>query len=189
MGRAFADLIARNRRRYGGYVVHASIVLLAIGVAGSSAFQTVREGKLRPGQSLEAAGYRITFRSLSTTREANHDAARAAVDLYRGGNRVGTVYPGKNSYFAEQQVSNEMAIYTNWVRGGEDVDVIADQINRDGSVYFKVLVKPLLNFIWLAGFVFLAGALIALWPDPREERRLAERYGRWRALAGAGARG
>jgi cytochrome c-type biogenesis protein CcmF len=187
-GRALGDLVARNRRRYGGYVVHASIVLLAIGVAGSSAFQTVREGKLRPGQSLDAAGYTITFRALSTTRESNHDAARAAVDLFRGGKRVGTIYPGKNSYFAEQQVSNEMAIHTDWLRAS-DVDVIADQINSDGSVNFKVLVKPLVNLIWLAGFVFLAGALIALWPDPREERRLAERYGRLRTLAGAGARG
>ena len=187
-GRSFADLIARNRRRYGGYVVHASVVLLAIGVAGSSAYQTVRDGTLRRGQSLDAAGYAITYRSLSTTREANHDAARAAVDLTRGGARVGTLYPGKNSYFAEQQVSNEMAIHTDWLRA-EDVDVIADQINKDGSVHFRVLVKPLVNLIWLAGFVFLAGALIALWPDAREERRLAERYGRLRAIAGAGASG
>ena len=68
-----------------------------------------------------------------------------------------------------------MAIHTNWLRA-EDVDVIADQVNGDGSVYFKVLVKPLVNLIWLAGIVFLAGSLIALWPDPRESRRLAERY-------------
>ena len=68
-----------------------------------------------------------------------------------------------------------MAIHTSWLRA-EDVDVIADQVNADGSVYFKVLVKPLVNLIWLAGIVFLAGSLIALWPDPRESRRLAERY-------------
>jgi cytochrome c biogenesis factor len=68
-----------------------------------------------------------------------------------------------------------MAIHTDWLRA-EDVDVIADQVNADGSVYFKVLVKPLVNLIWLAGFVFVAGALIALWPDARESRRLAERY-------------
>jgi cytochrome c biogenesis factor len=55
--------------------------------------------------------------------------------------------------------------------------VIADQINPDGSVYFKVLVKPLVNLLWLAGAVFLGGSLLALWPDAREERRLALRYG------------
>ena len=77
--------------------------------------------------------------------------------------------------FAEQQVSNEMAIHTDWLRA-EDVDVITDQIDPNGAIYFKALVKPLVNFIWLAGLVFLAGSLIALWPDPREQRRLAARY-------------
>jgi cytochrome c biogenesis factor len=70
-----------------------------------------------------------------------------------------------------------MAIYTSWLRA-EDVDVIADQINPDQSVHFKVFVKPLVNLIWLAGFVFVGGALIALWPDARESRRFAERYER-----------
>ncbi len=63
MPRAFTSLIARNRRRYGGYIVHAAIVLLAIGIAGSSAYQTVREPAhgLQPGQSMEVAGYTLTY--------------------------------------------------------------------------------------------------------------------------------
>ena len=77
-----------------------------------------------------------------------------------------------------------MAIHTNWLRA-EDVDVITSQVNPDSSVYFKVLVKPLVNLIWLAGLVFLAGSVIALWPDARESRRLAERYERSAVTAGA----
>ena len=61
--------------------------------------------------------------------------------------------------------------------------MIADQVNPDGSVYFKVLVKPLVNLIWLAGFVFVVGSLITLWPDAREERRLAARYDEARRAA------
>ena len=172
---AFSGLVARNRRRYGGYVVHAAIVLLAIGVAGSSLYQTTREGKLSPGESLQAAGYTLTYRELTREARSNHTAVRAHVDVYRDGEVVSRLQPGKNRYAAEQQVSSEMAIYTNWLRA-EDVDVIADQVNDDGSVYFKVLVKPLVNLIWVAGFVFFAGAVIALWPDARESRRFAERY-------------
>ena len=169
--------MARNRRRYGGYVVHAAIVLLAIGVAGSSLYQTTREAKLSPGQSLQAAGYTLTYRELTREARSNHTAVRAHVDVYRDGELVTRLEPGKNRYAAEQQVSSEMAIYTNWLRA-EDVDVIADQVNADGSVYFKVLVKPLVNLIWVAGFVFFVGAVIALWPDARESRRFAERYER-----------
>ena len=75
-GRAAAGgifrLIARNRRRYGGYIVHAAIVLLAIGIAGSSAYQTQREQVLRPGQSIEAAGYTLTYTGLSGVKGSNY---------------------------------------------------------------------------------------------------------------------
>jgi cytochrome c-type biogenesis protein CcmF len=172
---SFTQLVGRNRRRYGGYIVHASVVLLALGVAGSGAYGSTAERKLSPGQSLSVAGYTLTYRSLSQQRGANHIALRAAVDVSRGDKLVARVQPGKNRYFAEQQVSNEMAIHTDWLRA-EDVDVIADQINPGGAIYFKVLVKPLVNLIWIAGLVFLAGALVALWPDAREQRRLAARY-------------
>jgi cytochrome c biogenesis factor len=58
---------------------------------------------------------------------------------------------------------------------GEDLFVIAEQIDADGTVYFRVFVKPLVNLIWIAGAVFLLGSVIALWPDAREQRRLVER--------------
>jgi cytochrome c-type biogenesis protein CcmF len=172
---SFTQLIGRNRRRYGGYIVHAAIVLLALGVAGSSAYGSTTERKLSPGQSMKVGDYTLTYRSLSQQRGANHVAVRAAVDVYRGGGLVARVEPGKNRYFAEEQVSNEMAIHTDCLRA-EDVDVIADQIDPSGAIYFKALVKPLVNLIWLAGIVFFAGALVTLWPDPREQRRLAARY-------------
>src|SRR4051795_8321175 len=172
---SFTRLVSRNRRRYGGYIVHAAIVLLALGIAGSSAYGSSTERKLSPGQSLRVSGYTLTYRSLAQHRTPNHVAVRAAVDISRGGHFVARVEPGKNNYFAEKQVSNEMAIHTNWLRA-EDVDVIADQITPGGAIYFKAFVKPLVNLIWVAGFVFLLGSLITLWPDPREERRLAARY-------------
>jgi cytochrome c-type biogenesis protein CcmF len=168
-------LIGRNRRRYGGYIVHAAIVLLALGVAGSSVYGSSAERKLTPGQSMRVGAYTLTYRSLGQQRAANHLAVRAAVDVFRGGRFVARVDPGKNNYFAEQQVSNEMAIHTDWLRA-EDVDVITDQIDPSGAIYFRAFVKPLVNLIWLAGIVFLTGSLVALWPDPREQRRLAARY-------------
>src|SRR6266511_3136505 len=171
---SFTLLVSRNRRRYGGYVVHAAVVLFAIGVAGS-AYGSSREAKLRPGESMHVGSYTLVYRSAGTTRVANANETRARVDVVRGGERVATVFPGKNQYFAERQVSNEMAIHTDWLRA-EDVDVIADQFNANGTIYFKALVKPLVNFLWIAGVVFLLGALIALWPDAREQRRLVARY-------------
>jgi cytochrome c-type biogenesis protein CcmF len=179
---AFGALVGHNRRRYGGYIVHAAIVMLAIGVAGSSLYQTVAEGKLRPGESLRAADYTLTYRSLAQRRSENARELRASLDVQRGERDLGTLSAGKNRYPVEQQTTNEVAIRSDPLTG-EDLFVVADQINADGSVYFKVFVKPLLNLIWLAGVVFILGSVVALWPDAREQRRLATRFARAPAAA------
>jgi cytochrome c-type biogenesis protein CcmF len=168
-------LVGRNRRRYGGYLVHVAVLLFAIGVAGSSAYQTVRERGLQPGQSMEVAGYTLTYRGTSTTQASNHLAIRSTVDVSRGGKHVTTLDPGKNTYPVEQTTSNEVSIYHD-PRTIGDLFLIADQIDRNGTLYLKALDKPLVNLIWGAGFLFVFGALVALWPDAVEQRRLAERY-------------
>jgi cytochrome c-type biogenesis protein CcmF len=171
---AFSSLVGRNRRRYGGYVVHAAIVLLAIGIAGSSAYDTTRIEKLRPGESMQAAGYTLTYRG-SVVREAqNARELRALVDVEHDGKALGRIEPGKNFYPVEQVTSNEPAIRSDRLTL-EDLFVILDTAGG-GTITLKVIVEPLVNLIWFAGFVFLAGALVALWPDPAEQRRLQERY-------------
>jgi cytochrome c-type biogenesis protein CcmF len=171
---AFSSLIARNRRRYGGYVVHASIVLLAVGIAGSSAFDSVAEAKLARGEAMEIGDYRLVYESLDENLAANATEIRATLAVTRGDRDLGTLEAGKNAYTIEQQVSNEVGIRSDPLTG-EDLFVIAEQIDPDGTVYFRVFVKPLVNLIWVAGLVFLLGSLIALWPDAREQRRLVER--------------
>jgi len=171
-------LVARNRRRYGGYLVHAAVLLFAIGVAGSSAYQTVRERGLQRGQSMAVAGYTLTYEELGARQEANAVATRATIDVSRGGSHVTTLYPGKNNYPVAPggpQTSNEVSIYHD-PRNLGDVFLIADQIDKNGTLYLKALVKPLVNLIWAAGFLFVFGSLVAMWPDAVEQRRLAERY-------------
>jgi cytochrome c-type biogenesis protein CcmF len=171
---AFSSLIARNRRRYGGYVVHAAIVLLAIGIAGSSAFDSVAEARLTRGETMAIGDYRLKYESLDERLASNATEIRATLRVTRGDDDLGALEAGKNAYTIEQQVSNEVGIRSDPLTG-EDLFVIAEQIDPDGTVYFRVFVKPLVNLIWVAGLVFLLGSLIALWPDAREQRRLVER--------------
>jgi cytochrome c-type biogenesis protein CcmF len=171
---AFSSLVARNRRRYGGYVVHAAIVMLAIGVAGS-AYDTTRSARLDRGEQLQVADYTLTYRGTTQRTVANARELRAQVDVERDGRSLGTYEPGKNFYPVEEQVSNEPAIRSE-ARTLGDLFLILDTANADGSIQLKAVVNPLVNLIWLAGLLFLGGALIAMWPDPAEERRLLERY-------------
>jgi cytochrome c-type biogenesis protein CcmF len=97
------------------------------------------------------------------------------VDVRKDGRSLGRLEPGKNDYRAEGQVSNEVAIRSDWLTG-EDLFLDAQRIYPNGDVQLRVFVKPLVNLLWVAGFVFLLGAVVAMWPDAREQRRLALRY-------------
>jgi cytochrome c-type biogenesis protein CcmF len=89
--------------------------------------------------------------------------------------QLGRLEPGKNAYSVEAFFSTEVAIRTNWLTG-EDLFVVAEQFNEDGSVYLRAYVKPLVNLLWLGGLLFVFGSVVAMWPDAREQRRLAVRY-------------
>ena len=118
--------------------------------------------------------YTLTYRSLDERAAANATEIRATLEVRRGDRELGTLQAGKNAYTVEDQVSNEVGIRSDRLTG-EDLFVIAEQIDPDGTVYFRVFVKPLVNLIWLAGLVFLLGSVITLWPDRREQRRLVSR--------------
>jgi cytochrome c-type biogenesis protein CcmF len=170
---SLALLVSRNRRRYGGYVVHAAVVLLAIGIAGSSAYGTTREVRLLPGQTASVAGYRLTY--LRTDPVLNDPNRTGEYALLRvGGRWRGTLRTGQVTYTGFQETDEDVGIKTDWLRA-QDLYVIANFQARSQAVYFKILVKPLVNLIWVAGIVFVLGSLVALWPDAREQRRLAAR--------------
>ena len=139
---------------------------------------TTRRARLA---SARASSWRPARTRSATTgwterRAQNAIEGRAQIDVSRDGRSLGRLEPGRNFYPAEQQTSSEMAIRSDWLRA-EDLDlVVRDFDERNESIQLKVLVKPLVNLIWAAGFIFLAGSLIAMWPDAREQRRLALRY-------------
>jgi cytochrome c biogenesis factor len=123
---------------------------------------------------MKVGDYRVGYQSLEERQAANATELRAILLVSRGDRDLGTLQAGKNAYTIEEQVSNEVGIRSDPLTG-EDLFVIAEQIDPDGSVYFRVFVKPLVNLIWIAGFIFVFGAAITLWPDAREQRKLVAR--------------
>jgi cytochrome c-type biogenesis protein CcmF len=171
---AFTSLVSRNRRRYGGYISHAAVVLLTIGVVGSSVYGSARTAHLQPGQAMSVGGYSATYLGTTLKHGTNHDELRGQFVLAYGGKRIGVVAAGKNHYNVEQFFSNAVGLHTDWLRA-EDVMLIGDQFDKDGSVFLKIAVNPLIDLIWIAGVVFLLGSVVAMWPDAREQRQLARR--------------
>ena len=123
------QLVSRNRRRYGGYVVHASIVLLAIGIIGSSAYGTTKELPLAVGQTMHVPGYTLTYLSLKNTPHGHRERQLDRDDRVPEGARPLERHRCRPRYVNSSAlgVSHEVGIHTNWLRG-EDLYVILDQV-------------------------------------------------------------
>lgn len=165
---ALVRLINRNRRRYGGYLVHLGFVLLVFGVAGSWNYQVERTASLRRGESMQIGRYALTFTDTFSRRLRNADQFGAALTVRSGDRVVGTLHPARNFYPPPQQPSTEVDIRSTLV---EDLYLILLQYDpQTGVALFKALVNPLVNWIWIGGIVVIFGAHFAVLPDRRRER-------------------
>ncbi len=169
---ALRRLIDKNRRRYGGYIVHLGMVAIFVGITGT-AFNADREATLAPGGSVDVGRYRFRYQGRELGRDANHEWARARFNVYRDGEYIADMVPAKNFYLASQQPTTEVAIRTSL---REDLYIAIAAVNQDGSVTFKVFLNPLVQWIWIGGTIFALGTLIIMWPDPLERRYLVPKY-------------
>jgi len=169
---AFWNLTGRNRRRYGGYIIHLSMMLMAIGILGIELFQVETQGTIAIGDSLELAGYTIKYREVASWDNpgAGVNYTRAVVEVYdRNGNLLGNLHPRKDFYFDSQQ---PMTIPGQLASLKDEVYVLLidwEPINQE-STTFKIFVNPLVNWLWLGSLLFLVGIIIAAWPDKDPER-------------------
>ena len=158
----FLRLIAANQPRYGGYIVHLAVVLLALGVVGSSFYSVQTDVVLAPGESVEVGGYDIEYLSTATTQRADRTEFAAELSVYKGGSFLGVMTARRTFYPDFQMASTRAAIRSTPV---EDLYIIPSETPRDRSVGFRIYVNPLVWWMWLAGPVLILGTLIALWPQ------------------------
>ena len=169
---AFWNLTGRNRRRYGGYIVHISIMLMAIGILGIEIFQVETQGTLAIGDSLELSGYTVKYKEVASWDNpgAGVNYTRAVVEVYdEKGNLLGNLHPRKDYYFDSQQ---PMTIPGQLASLKDEVYVLLvdwEPINQ-ASTTFKIFVNPLVNWLWLGSLLFLIGIIVAAWPDKDPEQ-------------------
>jgi cytochrome c-type biogenesis protein CcmF len=168
---AVVDLVAKNRRRYGGYVIHVGVVMVFVGVLGSSVFQKEAHRPLRAGESMTIGEYSLTLRGTEQTMERNASHTRAVVDVSKDGRSMGQSYPSKAMYFKSQQPMTEVALHQT---PAEDLYMILGGVNDDGTVSIQAYINPLVSLIWSGGVVMLLGTLIALSDKMRLRREEKE---------------
>ncbi len=169
-------LAARNRRRYGGYIIHLGVVLMALGIIGIKMFQTETQNTLNPGQSMTLNGYSLTYVSLANFNAADgRNVTRAVMEVSRNGDPVGQLHP-QNYYFYESQQT--MTVPGLRSTPADDLYVVLVDGTPGGSATFKVFRNPLVMWLWMGAFVFILGTLVAAWPQRElESRRSTESVG------------
>jgi cytochrome c-type biogenesis protein CcmF len=165
---ALATLVASNRQRYGGFVVHLGIVLMAIGITGSSIYQNEVQMTLARGERIDFQGYTLEYQDLVRLTTPNRQQTVAVLELYRGGRRIATLRPEKNYHSNVEQWVTEVAIHSTLK---EDLYTILAGFERDGLATLQVLVNPLVAWLWIGGAVLLGGGTMAWWPSAWGKRR------------------
>ncbi len=247
---ALVAVVSRNRRRYGGYVVHAGVAVLLVGVAASSSFQTNREVRLRPGQSAVVDGRKITYERPTVSVSSEAFSFGALLGVEQGGKRF-ALRPSRRFFrptgvetstigsFFDGEATSEVGLKAGagsdlWTAVEPDISAVHRRVRaadagfracvsgapgtppqcqavkglmraaaanprlrpvalaqigalqaatakrlarsylgEDVAATFKVIVNPLVTWIWIGGLIALAGALIAIWPARGPRRRPA----------------
>jgi cytochrome c-type biogenesis protein CcmF len=215
---ALASLLRRNRRRYGGYLVHVGFALLLVGVAASSAFQHASDVRLAPGQAARVGGYDIRYVAPTSSLDAAKVSIGAVLDVSSHGRHVATLTPSRDYYtslderqfgrigrFFEGDSTSELGLRSGvgrdiWTAVQPDLAPVERYI-RDANrrfpdanaalegflvktivtrymrgtpvAQFRLIVSPLVAWIWIGGVIVVGGAMIAIWPAPSAARRRA----------------
>ena len=218
--RALVRLAGRNRRRYGGFLVHAGIAVLFLGVAASSAFLEQRDVRLSPGQSVDVGDYEVTYQRATARLGGDSAGTGAPISLgavmkVRRGDETYTLRPSRNYYsttdpskgaisrFFEGEATSEVDVRWGlrrdfWLAVRPDLisleqpiaradrrfgdspgEVQAIVINTLAELYrqdpppaaFRMIVSPLVTWIWIGGAIAVLGALVAAWPSPEARLR------------------
>ena len=161
-------LFQRYRRRYGGYIVHLGLVLLAVGVIGSQFFQVQQDSVLSPEQEMNVAGYQLVYLGNIDETRPGVETVTAQLQIWHNGQLVEYIYPGRQLYqnYSDQPVS---LISINTF-GLTDLYVFLDNWQGPSSATIRVFVNPLVPLVWFGGLLMLLGGIACWWPERRRRR-------------------
>ncbi len=217
---ALPRAIARNRRRYGGYIAHAGIVILLVGIAASSSFQTNRDLRLEIGESATVGDYEVTYKGLDADPQTERIAFAATLDVRKDGEQFALLAPARNYYptqnpdagpigrYFDGEATSEIGLKSGpgedfWAAFQPDLTALDPAIERGNAqladippqgqalaiialaeeyaadpppATFRVIVNPLVAWLWIGALIALSGAAFAIWPSSEARRRVQAAY-------------
>jgi cytochrome c-type biogenesis protein CcmF len=160
---AMIGLVGRNKRRYGGYIVHLGIVLIFLGFAGEG-YKQSEMLLLKPGQQTTVGGFTVRLDTVKVSDDGRKQMVTAHTTVFQDGKEIGKMYPAKWFFRKhEDQPTTEVAIRRSV---GEDLYLVlaAFELDTQGAS-MEIVVNPLVNWIWVGFGIMALGTGIALLPE------------------------
>lgn len=152
-------LTRKNQRRYGGYIVHIGIAVVAIGVISSNAYSEEVLKTVKTGETITIDHYELTFNGLSEHFENGNGIVVADIDTTYKGKENGSIHPEKIFYETWPEPATEVAIKTNFTR---DLYVVLSSWENENQATLQVRVNPFVSWIWVGGLIMVIGTALAL---------------------------
>jgi cytochrome c-type biogenesis protein CcmF len=159
VGTSFVRVIFSNPQRYGGYFSHLGVVVMAVGIAASSAMQTTYEQTLRPGESMQAEDFTLRFDGMWAQDQPQRFSVGATLAATKNGRDIGTMEPRLNYYPTQEDPVPTPAVRSRMT----DLYIVLMAFQPDGSTAtIQAIVEPLVIWIWIGGVMIALGATFGL---------------------------
>ena len=171
---ALSRLTGRNRRRYGGYIIHISMMLMAIGILGIELFQVETQGTVPVDGTMSVGGYTVQYNDIASFPGPDQrQVTRAVVSVYKNGALLGQLFP-RIDYYPDAQQTMTIPGQRSTLKDDVYVLLVDWQPASTIGATFKVFINPLVNWLWIGSLLFLIGVFIAAWPDKDPEYAAAQ---------------
>jgi cytochrome c-type biogenesis protein CcmF len=157
---AIVRIIDGNHRRYGGQLAHLGMLMILVGIVGSSLFTQKENFELKENQTAQLGGFTLRFEKLEMVQQANFMGYEAVVHVTDRNGSVSTLRPQIRKYDKAEQNNSEVAIQSSW-RGDLYLTLAGFENDIAG---IQAIVNPLVGWIWIGGIVMAAGAVLCLLP-------------------------
>ncbi len=165
--KALYMLSRKNTRRYGGYIIHAGIVIMFVGFTGN-AFNSETRAEVGEGDIFELGPYTFKAQRIIHTETENYAAETLDLEIIKNSKTIAIIHPEKRYYFASEQPSTEVDIYSTL---RSDIYAVLSGMSNDGErVIVQVYRNPFVNMVWIGSIILIFGTLFAMLPNLRGQK-------------------
>jgi len=161
---ALRDLTFMNKRRYGGFIIHLGVVLVFVGIIGSSFFQSEELFTVNSGEEFTIGDYTLIFEQLTFREDPEKDVVSARIGVLKGGQKIDELYPEKHFHHKSEQPMTEVKIRSTLK---EDLYLVLSGWDEEGQATFHVFINPLVKLIWIGIGIMVLGGMFVLLPNKK----------------------